>query len=326
MAPDPDIEPPQPDSPFRLVANPAADPAWLNAAVAGLPPAALAGGGPPLFPPAKHVGACRICGRVTELTEEHLPPRGAFNKQRHQEVPVDEVLGADDLDPEGGGRILQGGIRGYMLCGDCNGFTGRWGREYQGWAGRAFRMIASTGKAPADIDETDGYPYIAAAFLNVYPGRFIRQVLSMMLSISGSPELGERYPQLRELVLGGPPRQLPDPLRVYLNLYAHHVSRIAGGRAGQGRFDADQGVWRWLLEVSFVPLSTILVINGPPDPELGLDITSFTECDPDVKSAEIDFEGLRIGFGHKPFPGDFRTKGQLLAQRDTADSDLENEQ
>jgi hypothetical protein len=70
------------------------------------------------------------------------------------------------------------------------------------------------------------------------------------------------------------------------------------------------------------PLSTILLTDGPPDPYLGIDISQFTTIPVDAKSAEIRADGILIGFGHKPFPGDFRTKGQLLAQRDVDGTDL----
>ena len=318
--------PEPPANGFRLVSGHGASPEQIESVLAKVPAAAVSGSGETeMFPTKRHVGPCRICGTVTELTEEHIPPRGAFNKQRMEAFGLDELLGREDLEPPTNGQVSQGGIRGYVLCEPCNNLTGtRWGREYQEWAYRGAMAIQATGKTPSEIDEFDGYPYQGVGFRNVYPGRFVRQVISHMLSISAGPELGERFPDLRELALGGDPRELPDPLRIYLNLYAHNAARIAGGPTGQGTYSGTEDVWRWLLELSFAPLSTILLIDGPPDPYLGIDITDFTTIDVDAKSDEIRAEdGILIGFGHKPFPGDFRTKGQLLAQRDLAGSDLE---
>lgn len=51
-----------------------------------------------LFPSAPAVGPCRICGELKELTEEHIPPRGAFNKQRALSIEIDAVLGRDELE------------------------------------------------------------------------------------------------------------------------------------------------------------------------------------------------------------------------------------
>lgn len=272
--------------------------------------------GEEMLPASRRVGPCRICGVVAELTEEHIPPRGAFNKSRTQAYDIDDLIGNDDLDSPPTGLTVQGGMRGYVLCESCNNITGtNWGREYQEWARRGVATLVSTGKTPEELDVVDGYLYQKVSFLQVYPGRFIRQVISHMLTISCGPQLGERFPSLRDLALGGEPQPLPDPLRIYLNLYADNASRIAGGPSGQGAYSGDEDVWRWLLELSYAPLSTIMLIEGPPDPYLGVDITEFTTVPVDVVTDELQAE-LPIGFGHKPFPGDFRTKGQLLAGRD----------
>lgn len=278
-----------------------------------------------LFPAEPHEGPCRICGEEKVLdAQEHVPPRGAFNKHRGREVDVVGSVGSDSLDEEPSGRVIQGGVRGYTICGECNNLTGaRYGREYQEWARWGIAALRSTGMTPAEIDEVVGYPTVDVGFRDVYPGRFIRQVLSLMLSISGSPALGERYPDVRDLVLAGAPRALPEPLRIYFNLYADGRSRIAGGPNGHAWFSHEEDVWRRILKVSFPPLSTILLIEGPPDPSLGVDITLMTEMDVDARAGEVHFEGLLIGFGHKPFPGDFRTRGQLISQRDTADTDTD---
>src|SRR5438552_6295968 len=36
----------------------------------------------PSMPQKPHIGRCRICGSVTKLTREHVPPAAAFNLDR----------------------------------------------------------------------------------------------------------------------------------------------------------------------------------------------------------------------------------------------------
>jgi hypothetical protein len=205
-----------------------------------------------------------------------------------------------------------------MLCRSCNNATGRWGREYQEWARRAILLFNGLPTPVDELDASDGYPYVSVEFKQVYPARFVRQVIAMMLSVSGSAELGRRHPELVDLALGGPASPLPPPLRLYFNLYPDSTARIAGGPHGQGVYSHEAGAWRWMLEVSFAPLATILLLEGPPDAGLGVEISQLTEWKLDQRS-DLKFDDLLIGFGHKPFPGDYRSRGRLIADQDLED-------
>jgi hypothetical protein len=248
------------------------------------------------------------------MTEEHMPPRGSFNTQRGREIALDDALGSDQLDPPATGRWVQGGIRGYMLCRSCNNATGRWGREYQEWVRRAMLLLNRLPTPIDELDASDGHPYVRVEFKQVYPARFVRQAIAMMLCVSGTAELGRRHPSLVDLALGGPPGPLPPPLRLYLNLYADTTARIVGGPHGQGVYSEEQGAWRWMLEVGFAPLATMLLLAGPPEPGLGVDLSELTEYGLDQRS-DLEFDNLLIGFGHTPFPGDYRSRGRILADQ-----------
>jgi hypothetical protein len=186
------------DSPdLRLVVGSDARASFVAEAVAKLP--ARAAERDPLedlFSRRPRNGTCRICGIAAEMTEEHLPPKGALNVQRGREIALDDALGSDELHVPATGKWLQGGIRGYMLCESCNNTTGRWGREYQEWARRAILLIKDL---PIPVDELDAaadYPYLQVEFKKVYPARFVRQVIAMVLCVSGAAELGYRHPEL----------------------------------------------------------------------------------------------------------------------------------
>jgi hypothetical protein len=301
---------------FRLVVGPDTRASFVAEAVAKLPSrAAEQDSLEALFPRGPRNGICRICGTVAEMTEEHMPPKGALNVQRGRQVALDDALVSDELDPPVTGSWLQGGIRGYMLCEPCNNTTGRWGREYQEWARRAVLLLKGLPASVEELDESNGYSYVDVEFKNVYPARFVRQVIAMMLCVSGSAALGRRHPELVALALGGPAIPLPPPLRLYFNLYADSTARIIGGPYGQGVYSQEAGEWRWMLEVSFAPLATIMLLEGPSDPGLGMDISELTGYELDQRS-NIEFRDLRVGFGHKPFPGDYRSRGRLIADQD----------
>ena len=69
----------------------------------------------------------------------------------------------------------------------------------------------------------------------------------MMLSLSGSADLGTREPTLRSLVLGGEAAPLPEGMRLFIALCAGPRARFAGGPWGMPIHDTSTGVWTWVL-------------------------------------------------------------------------------
>lgn len=268
-----------------------------------------------LLPSVPSEAPCRICGEVRLLTLEHLPPRGALNKGRGREVDAVAQLGSDELDVPEIGAVKQGGLAGYTLCEDCNNFTGRrWGRAYQEWALSAYRLLSSQPKKPDQIDLESGFgSFQKVAFRRVYPGRFARQALSIMASISAGPGLCERHPEIRELILGGPEQPLPGDLRLHFLLYGSPVSRIVGGPRGQLYHSFDPPTTRRVLSFDFPPVALVLQLEGPPM-DLGVDISTFAQIPVDVRQ-DVTIEDLPLGFGHKPWPCDYRSAGQLRLER-----------
>lgn len=303
---------------YTLVHHPDADPAELARILDQIDPEILASEDQgEILPRTRHIGPCRICGRIAELTREHIPPRSAFNKERIEFSEGDELFEDGLLTEPTTSRKIQGGLSGYVLCESCNNFTGtRYAREYQEWALRAAGCLRDihNNQIPLDkINEMEEECPVDATFRGVYPGRFIRQVISMMLCISGGPELSERFPDLRDLVLGGEPRLLPAPLRVYFDLFAGPGGRTAGGKFGH--FVWTGHTVRQVLEISYPPLTFIMLIGGSPDRNLGCDITFLTESDPD-RETSVELSDLRVCFNNTIAPTDYRTLGQIMAKHD----------
>lgn len=74
-------------------------------------------------------GLCKLCGKTSKLTFEHVPPRSVFNNAKVKLIDALETIKEDRLpwevkDLEG--RIQQKGKGGYYLCSECNNNTGAW--------------------------------------------------------------------------------------------------------------------------------------------------------------------------------------------------------
>jgi hypothetical protein len=168
-------------------------------------------------------GKCRLCGATDSLTKEHMPPRASGNTQRTQKQSLDDWINSPvaGISPSKG-RIRQGGIFGYTLCRTCNSFTGtHYGGEYKRWTEKANEVLGRI-NIPA-LDKELG-PFgdkvkFGSKTDPIYPGAFVRQVLSCMCSLSGTWDLAEKHPVLRRIILDQSTESLPKKLDVSVALF-----------------------------------------------------------------------------------------------------------
>ncbi len=270
----------------------------------------------PLFPSRGHVGHCRICGAYGPMTEEHLPPKGSGNRWDFRTASFGQWIEADDLDVEGDGRLVQGGVRGHMLCAACNNYTGRCGRAYQEWADAYSSILGQLPMSLQEIFDTPGFADVGRVELrDIHPGRLARQALSMMLSLSGSADLGTREPTLRSLVLGGEAAPLPEGMRLFIALCAGPRARFAGGPWGMPIHDTSTGVWTWVLEAVLPPIGVQLILEGDAARGFGVDITEFSEVPVD-ETRSLGTDDLQLGFCFSPYPCDYRSAGEMRSVAD----------
>ncbi|HVF76283.1 MAG TPA: hypothetical protein VM938_14705 [Acidimicrobiales bacterium] len=262
-----------------------------------------------MLPRRKAVGWCRLCGETRTLSREHIPPRGAGNKGEPTGYTIDDWLKRETLEHLPGGRRSGGGIWGYTLCRDCNNATGGdYGKEYGRWATLGGEVLAqlplaefASGTVPMGVE---------AGFPDVDPPALVRQVLSMMASLAGDWRLTEREPVLRSIILGRSEEPLPTGWELVMNLYAGPRSRLAGPALV---VDGADGGWAWLLEAAFPPLAFLLKIAGPQPIGPGVDLASATAASPG-KPRDVRFT-CQVGFGYSPYPGDYRSRGEIEAAR-----------
>lgn len=268
-------------------------------------PAEVAAGGE-ILPRQPTRGPCRLCGNLAALSREHVPPASAGNAGRSVVRGIEDWLARASLDEAPGGRPQQGGVWGRTLCEPCNNATGRYASEYRGWAARAVRLLGEIDSSDV-LDSQPVSKLLRVQFDEVRPGAFVRQVLSLMASMSGPWDIARRHPELRGMVLEGTTGELPAGMSLDMSLFYGPSCILAGPTLVIDR--ASNG-WKWCVVVAFPPFAFEMVLaadwqEGTPMCGIG----DFLAVPPGSKaSVELD---LFVAFGHTALPTDWRTRHQI---------------
>jgi hypothetical protein len=242
----------------------------------------------------KVYGVCHICQKKGELSEEHVPPKSAFNDRSYILAKAQEIitLGPDEIPK---GKIKQGGIREYTLCHKCNSDTGGWyGRRFVGWCHRGMGILSRAKGNPASI-------YINHQF----PLAILKQIISMFCSVN--PEtFTKANPEIIPFLLNKEKKYLNPKYRIfcYYNIegrprYANYCAKINPSTGDLIPFS----------EISFPPFGYVLTINSsPPDNRL-FEITHFSS----YNYNEFAFINLKLPVlpTHLWLPGDYRSMEEI---------------
>jgi hypothetical protein len=265
-----------------------------------------------LLPTRAAEGPCRICGETRLLTEEHIPPQAAFNWDTARRHSGEEWLAIGPGSDLGPGAEHQGGISAYTLCASCNSLTGtRYGTEYAIWAQalhRAFERVPPDPEGDNDI-ETRGYD-VTIGNAELYPGRFIRQVLSTMATVSGG-ELTRLAPQVKNALLAGTTTELPEDMGVYLAVFPERKR----GRILPPMAEADLATRTVALLCDFMhyPFAFVLVLAGREHARVtGADVGWMLKHSADEMVPGFHLS-TPIARCHTVFPGDYRSLAHLNA-------------
>lgn len=261
-------------------------------------------------------GICCLCRQnVGALTYEHVPPRAAFNNERTRVYGLDDWLRRGEDGLLTGGRIEQRGAGDYTLCAECNNNSGSWyGSELRYATASAARLLRE-----APLVEFDAKPeptWAEIGFLqseaqpSPHPLRFIKHVVTMLLATS-PPELSTTHPELGDFVREREAIGLPDTFQFYLALYAGPLARSTGIAT---RADFATGRIDTLVEVAFPPFAYVMAIDSEDDDAIATaNITEFVTVGYN-QTADIRMT-LLIGFGHTPYPADYRTRAMVEEER-----------
>jgi hypothetical protein len=203
-------------------------------------------------------GECRICGDYTTLSYEHVPPRCAFNDAPLRSYKLGEWW---RLQTEGSAHFQneQRGAGDHLLCKRCNEHVcGAW---YVPELCKWVRAVATRwDELPRDASDV----VVTIGLRRVFPARFAKQVLAMLLATSRGGYVARHKP-LRHLVLHRDSTGLPDEYQLYLSLFNGDTARATStydaffcGRS----FEA--------IELSYPPFSYMLTIGeGVVEERLG---------------------------------------------------------
>jgi hypothetical protein len=235
-------------------------------------------------------GVCHICGRQGKLSPEHVPPKAAFNNARMVLYTVESWI-AKESTPKG--RIQQGGINRYTLCAQCNNDTGSWyGSEYVSWA-KVFMALLP--QVPRSV------PEIVVVLQEVYPLRFLKQVVTCFFSLFPDDGLAQGNPDLVKFVLDRQSKKLPSVCAFYLSLYRGPKLRQS---PISGLINLGTREMAVFSEIAHPPFA--LVMTHETNFKRALKITNFALYDYDEKTNLI--LGLKVGEGHSPYPGDYHVQ------------------
>ena len=205
--------------------------------------------------------ACRVCGSIKALTEEHTPSRKAGNPPRIFRASIDYERTVERGALEWRTELVQGGATANTLCGKCNNMTGR---LYNPAYIRLVRRCEPFA-IPDNVRRT-------LEVLVTHPQRVAKQALTTLLATMESGVTG-RYPQLRLLLLDAEAQGAISPLRLSLFIRPNKGGRPTGIGI-QMNLDGRPG--RLIAEFSFWPLGWILTFDDRPV-EGTVDVSDWTK-------------------------------------------------
>lgn len=249
----------------------------------------------------KIIGNCHICQNECELTYEHIPPHKAFNSLSTKVVTGDELtklLSDRNRKPwECEGlkyKPMQRGIGMYSLCQRCNNLTGTLYGEAYIYLANVFHSININNNIP-----TPGL--IEVTIKDVYPLRFVKQVLSMFCSTYDG--LTKTIPEIKDILLDKNKKDI-DKTKIKLTMHILKNYRISYSGLNILAY-ADLST-RNLVSIDAYPFSFTLELdpNGTYNEEL--DIMNFFDYDYD-KCCSLKFS-IPIYEKNTVFPEDHRNK------------------
>ena len=263
----------------------------------------------------KHIGVCKLCGKNTELTFEHVPPKSAFNNCKVTIADGLESLTRDDILPWESdglkGEISQRGRGGFYLCGDCNSKTGAWYVPfYEEFVKRLHFAIKNE-----DIHELGGIQIYTKC---IRPLAILKQILVMFCDINS---ICDKDKELQWFLLNKEATMKLHGYKVFIYLFKGEVEKHA---SMIGKIDLSTGDVDKVSEIAMYPLGMRLYWDKEESfDSIGVDITNFSQYSYDEeKNATILFPILE---SNSVLPEDYRTKKEIVPDFEFVEKDSDKE-
>lgn len=239
---------------------------------------------------------CHICKQRKILTFEHIPPRGAFNKNtRSYRISNEEYYKIKDIfNYQYKGPISQGGMGRYCLCKECNNFLGQnYVRSYTEWT--------FVGMQVCIYMKDKNYIEITVEKQN--PLRVLKQIISIFICIN-NPDFTDIYPDLLDFVKNPTQSVLPDRYRLYT-----YLNNEGNYRCLKKSITNLYGI---ISEFTYPPFGFVLCIDNPTLLSLEHRLTEITEFKEFSDNRNHEFSICL--YKHPTYyaiPLDFRSKGEF---------------
>ena len=255
------------------------------------------------------IGHCALCGKETELTYEHIPPRKAFNWFSAKTLNGEDIfrVAETDRNPWDFSNIpynnAQRGVGDYYLCMQCNNNTGTWyGNDYVKFV-QGFHNILQR------LQPTAGMKiHVEEAMFRPLP--VIKQIVSMFCSLNCNASDNPEMTLLRNFVLEKESTKYPADI-FRLGMYL-----VRAGLTRQIKFvvkltpSPTGAIIEKISEIATYPLGFVLYWNADQSIKMPyIDITCFSEhmYDEECKVSGI----LPVYECNTMFPGDHRSKTEI---------------
>ena len=263
-------------------------------------------------PTRRHIGVCRLCGQIRQLTFEHIPPAAADNARRARGASSWTVATSPRplTFPRGDWFPSQRGVGGYVLCGPCNHTVGaRFVPAYAALAREIGRSITAhaerAGHLPGVLDlQLRGWEL----------GDVARAALVSLMGVAVHGRLLARCPDLSEVVLSGR-GGLPSGLRLGLT-----VVLGSRGRLSAPICRADDTGCAVFAEVALQPFAWTLGFTDPPLRPLPrtADVSHWLQY-AHREQAPDETTAVPVGALAAPLPGDYRPANEIATDMPDAD-------
>lgn len=234
----------------------------------------------------KIMGKCCICGKIKEMTYEHVPPKATFNSKPIKMYNGIDILASSKSSAQGleGFKYVnqQRGAGDYTLCASCNNFIGdKYNPEYKNFINDIGEIIkCADNENEFNIDGVTKPIDLMAIF---------KQIMAMFCSISLTCANDKN---LTDFILDEKSTDF-DSKKYKVYLYGVHKKSKWGRIVGDTIRIAENGNSVVVSEISFFPIGLVLEINESGKSHgfeiQGTDINVFAKYDyGDKNSIEIN--------------------------------------
>lgn len=197
---------------------------------------------------------CNICGKVSDLTWDHVPPKFCFNDKRTQYNSIFEISQQKQYI-----HIAQNGIKYRSVCAECNNnlLGSNYDKEYKKLVDLLYKLYITPGTIPQYLE-----------IQNLKVNKIARAIVGHFLAARNEYFDGKMENELRKYFLNDklkPPKQLKLLYYVYIYNTIMIIRDVVPKKFGSVEYSITEG---FISCMNSFPLAFILGENCENNPGL----------------------------------------------------------